>query len=54
MRHPDFPEPIGVFRAVDRPRYDDECERQIAQAKEKYGEGDLAKLFSAGETWVVE
>ena len=23
MRHPDFPEPIGVFRDVDRPTYDE-------------------------------
>ncbi len=54
MRQPDFPEPIGVFRAVERPRYDDECDKQIARAKEKSGDGDLARLFSAGETWVVE
>ncbi len=55
MRHPDgFPEPIGVFRAVDRPRYDEEVDKQIAAAREKLGEGDLDTLFGAGETWTVE
>jgi 2-oxoglutarate ferredoxin oxidoreductase subunit beta len=54
MRHPEFPEPIGVFRAVDRPRYDEELNRQIDVATEKYGAGDLAKLFNSGDTWTVE
>ncbi len=54
MRYPEFPEPIGVFRAVDRPKYDEELNRQIAVAKEKHGEGDLEKLFNSGETWTVD
>jgi 2-oxoglutarate ferredoxin oxidoreductase subunit beta len=54
MRYPEFPEPIGVYRAVDRPRYDDELNRQIGIAKEKQGEGDLNKLFNSGDTWTVE
>lgn len=54
MRYPDFPEPIGVLRAVDRPIYDQEINNQIKMAKEKRGQGDLAKLFMAGETWTVE
>ncbi len=53
MRHPEFPEPIGVFRAVDRPRYDDELNKQIAEAKEKKGEGDLEALLNSGDTWNV-
>jgi 2-oxoglutarate ferredoxin oxidoreductase subunit beta len=54
MRHPEFPEPIGIYRAVDRPRYDDQLDQQIAQARERKGEGDLQQLFTAGETWTVE
>jgi len=54
MRYPEFPEPIGVFRDVDRPVYDEELNRQIDQAIEKYGRGDLEKLFAAGDTWTVE
>jgi 2-oxoglutarate ferredoxin oxidoreductase subunit beta len=54
MTQPEFPEPIGVFRAVDRPRYEEEVDRQIATAREQKGDGDLETLFQAGDTWVVE
>jgi 2-oxoglutarate ferredoxin oxidoreductase subunit beta len=55
MRYEDgFPEPIGVFRCVERPRYDAMVNEQIDQATNKQGVGDLAKLFRSGETWEVE
>ncbi len=54
MSYPDFPEPIGVFRAVDRPRYDTLANEQIEQARQTKGPGDLAKLFHAGDTWTVD
>jgi 2-oxoglutarate ferredoxin oxidoreductase subunit beta len=54
MRHPEFPEPIGVFRDVDRPRYEESMNDQIAEARRTRGPGDLAKLFSSGDTWTVE
>ncbi len=53
MRNPEFPEPIGVFRAVDRPRYDVLINEQVERAKQERGEGDLNALFRAGETWSV-
>src|SRR6266481_5617834 len=53
MRHPEFPEPIGVFRDVDGPKYDVELNRQITAAREKKGEGDLNALYNSGETWTV-
>ncbi len=53
MHHPQFPEPIGVFRAVDRPTYDAMLFEQERQAFEKQGEGTLEKLFDDGETWTV-
>jgi len=53
MRYPDFPEPIGVFRAVDRPRYNVELDRQIEAARNRDGAGKLDDLFRSGETWVV-
>ena len=53
MRHPEFPEPIGVFRAVDMPRYDERLNDQITEAKQAQGEGDLETLLNAGETWSV-
>ena len=54
MRHPDFPEPIGVFRAVDRPKYDEQLNAQVAAAREGQGEGDLDTLFRTGDTWEVK
>ena len=53
MRHPEFPEPIGVFRDVDGPKYDVELNRQITASREKKGEGDLNALYNSGETWTV-
>jgi 2-oxoglutarate ferredoxin oxidoreductase subunit beta len=53
MRQPAFPEPIGVFRDVDRPKYDAELNKQVESAREKKGEGDLNALFNTGETWTV-
>ena len=53
MRTPEFPEPIGVFRAVDHPRYEEQVNQQIADAKAKNGEGDLDALFRTGDTWEV-
>lgn len=53
MRHPEFPEPIGVFRAIDAPKYDEMLNQQVEDAKAAEGEGDLDKLFTSGETWTV-
>ncbi len=53
MRYPDFPEPIGVFRDVDRPRYEELLQGQIDEAIRKQGPGDLQTLFSSGDSWVV-
>jgi 2-oxoglutarate ferredoxin oxidoreductase subunit beta len=55
MRYEDgFPEPIGVFRCVDRPRYDAMINDQIERSKKDKGKGDLEKVFNSGETWNVE
>jgi 2-oxoglutarate ferredoxin oxidoreductase subunit beta len=54
MRYPDFPEPMGVFRCVDRPTYEDLLYGQVQQAVESCGEGKLEDLFQEGETWTVE
>ena len=54
LRHEDgFPEPIGVFRAVDAPKYDVELNKQVKEAIASKGQGDSNKLFSSGETWTV-
>jgi 2-oxoglutarate ferredoxin oxidoreductase subunit beta len=45
--------PLGVFRDVDRPAYDEEMSKQLQVATEKRGEGDLAALLHSGETWTI-
>jgi 2-oxoglutarate/2-oxoacid ferredoxin oxidoreductase subunit beta len=45
--------PVGVFRSVVRPVYDDLMAGQIAAATEQRGPGDLADLLHGGETWTV-
>ena len=53
MRHPEFPEPIGVFRAIDAPKYDELLNQQVNDSREKQGDGDLETLFTSGNTWTV-
>ena len=55
MRYPEMPEPMGVLRDVEGvPTYNDQINEQVTSAKERFGEGDLEKLFSPGDTWVVD
>ncbi len=54
MRHPEFPEPVGVFRAVEQPTYDDLVHGQIDEAVARRGEGNLQELVTGPETWKVE
>jgi len=50
-----FPTPLGVLRAWDDlPRYEDIMNSQIAEVIAKRGQGDLAKLLRAGDTWEVK
>jgi 2-oxoglutarate ferredoxin oxidoreductase subunit beta len=51
---PEFPVPIGVFRQVSRPTYDQLVKTQITSAQEKRGKGDIQKLIRSGETWTVK
>ena len=45
--------PIGVFRSVARPAYDDLVREQIDAAVERKGDGDLAALLASGDTWTI-
>ncbi|MYB64340.1 2-oxoacid:ferredoxin oxidoreductase subunit beta [Candidatus Poribacteria bacterium] len=51
---PDMPHPIGIFRSVQHPCYEDLMTDQIASAKQQRGEGDLDALLHSGDTWIVE
>jgi len=54
MEAPDFPQPVGIFRAVERATYEDMMTDQIDAAILKTGPGSLEKLINSGDTWVVE
>src|SRR5499427_4335307 len=45
MEQPDFPQPVGIFRAVERPSYDQLMADQIETAVAKSGPGSLDKLI---------
>jgi 2-oxoglutarate ferredoxin oxidoreductase subunit beta len=45
--------PIGVFRSVDAPVYDERLNAQIADAQAKQGKGDLMSLLHSGDTWKI-
>ena len=53
LDYPDFPVPVGVLRAVQKPTFDTVLEEQSQTALSRYGEGDLDELFNRGETWEV-
>ncbi len=44
--------PMGVFRSVERPVYDELMAEQIGVAKAK-GEGELESLLHSGDTWRI-
>jgi 2-oxoglutarate ferredoxin oxidoreductase subunit beta len=50
---PHGPTPIGIFRDVERPVYDRLMDEQLDQARTDQGEGDLAGLLHAGDTWTI-
>jgi 2-oxoglutarate/2-oxoacid ferredoxin oxidoreductase subunit beta len=51
---PDFPVPLGVFRAVEAPTYDELSEDLGRRARAANGRGSLAKLLESGTTWTIE
>jgi 2-oxoglutarate ferredoxin oxidoreductase subunit beta len=53
MQYPEFPVPMGVFRAVEKPTYEQLLAGQISTAIEAKGPGNLEKLLNSGETWVI-
>jgi 2-oxoglutarate ferredoxin oxidoreductase subunit beta len=45
--------PLGLFRSVDRPAYDDSARAQVEEARAARGQGDLAALLTSGDTWTI-
>jgi 2-oxoglutarate/2-oxoacid ferredoxin oxidoreductase subunit beta len=50
---PGLPTPVGVFRQVFKPTYDQGLVAQIEDVKKKKGEGELEKVLFGGNTWEV-
>lgn len=53
LRHPEFPEPVGVFRAIERPVFNEQVRDQINAAVAQRGPGNLQDLLAAGDSWTV-
>lgn len=51
---PGLPTPIGIFRQVIKPTYDQGIENQIEELIAKKGKGDLKKILFSGNTWEVK
>ena len=45
--------PLGVFRAVERPVYEDLVHEQVRAPVEQKGEGDLETLLHGSDTWTI-
>jgi 2-oxoglutarate ferredoxin oxidoreductase subunit beta len=51
LGYPEYPTPLGVFRAAEGPVYEDELNRQVEAARP--GAPDLQALLDGPETWTV-
>ena len=54
LDYPDYPVPVGIFRAVQRPTYEVLLEQQVQEAIAKEGEGNLEALLRQGDIWTVD
>ena len=50
---PAFPVPLGVFRALEAPTYDELSEGLGHRARAASGRGSLAELLAGGTTWTI-
>lgn len=54
MPFPEFPLPIGIFRAVSRPIYEQDVDAQVSQAMQKQPHASLDALLRSGKTWEIK
>jgi 2-oxoglutarate ferredoxin oxidoreductase subunit beta len=48
-----LPIPLGVFRAVESPVYEDLNSHLAADARKQKGQGTLEQLFHSGDSWTI-
>lgn len=53
MEYPEMPVPFGVFRAIEKPAYDEMMDQQIEHVRKTRGPGDLKDLIYGESTWTV-
>ena len=54
MTYPEMPVPFGVFRAIEKPTYEQMMDDQIKESVKKKGKGTLEQLIYGAETWTVK
>ncbi|MBI4576342.1 MAG: 2-oxoacid:ferredoxin oxidoreductase subunit beta [Planctomycetes bacterium] len=54
LDYPEYPIPLGVFRAIQRPTLETMMQTQVDQAVQKGGPRDLDALLRGRETWTVD
>lgn len=53
MAYPEFPEPIGIFRAIQKPTYNDMLEQQMEESKQTVTKS-LDDIIKGEENWIVK
>lgn len=53
LEAPGFPVPLGIFRAVEAPTYEDRYAEQAATVVARKGRGELAALLRGSNTWEI-
>lgn len=51
LQHPEYPVPIGIFRKITRPVYEEDLNMQIQKAKKK--SASIHDLLHSGKTWEI-
>lgn len=54
LNYPDFPVPLGIFRAVSRPTYEDEISHMTQKVNSQNKEASLESLLHSGKTWTID
>ncbi len=54
MVYPDMPVPFGVFRAIQKPTYEEMMDNQVKEAVKVKGKGTLKDLIYGSNTWTVK
>ncbi|NIB42272.1 2-oxoacid:ferredoxin oxidoreductase subunit beta [Pseudomaricurvus alkylphenolicus] len=53
LQYPEFPVPVGIFRALKAPTYEERVHQQVNEAKRQKPATALQQLLDSGETWRV-